>query len=71
MAWNYRVLQYDDGTYGVHEVYYNDAGNITAHTERSFCSGDTLDEISNSIDLMKLSLEKDVLHVDTIKFDIE
>ena len=23
MPWNYRIIQYDDGSYGLHEVYYD------------------------------------------------
>ena len=24
MSWDYRVLRYDDGSFGIHEVYYYD-----------------------------------------------
>ena len=34
MSWNYRVIHYKDGGYGVHEVYYNDAGQAHSWTAR-------------------------------------
>lgn len=26
MSWNYRIIRYGDGGYGLHEVYYDEAG---------------------------------------------
>lgn len=37
MSWNHRILKHvseQDISYGVHEVYYDDAGNPNAWTER-------------------------------------
>lgn len=33
MSWNYRIVRYrDSGAFGLHEVYYNKAGEPTAMT---------------------------------------
>ena len=34
MSWNYRIVKHPDGTYGIHEAYYNDDGEIWALTEK-------------------------------------
>lgn len=33
MSWNYRIVKRQDGLYGLHEVYYNKAGEAWAMTE--------------------------------------
>lgn len=37
MSWNYRVFRYDEDppAYGIHEVYYDDDGNVESITERA------------------------------------
>ncbi len=32
--WNYRMVHMRDGSYSVHEVYYNDAGEATSMTRK-------------------------------------
>jgi len=32
MVWNYRVIKYADGRFGLHEVYYDDDGIPTGRT---------------------------------------
>ena len=32
MTWNYRVIRYEDGSSGLHEVYYDDNDKITFWT---------------------------------------
>ena len=27
MTWNYRLVKHNDGTHGIHEVFYDDDGN--------------------------------------------
>jgi hypothetical protein len=32
MSWNYRIIHYANGAYGLHEVHYDDEGNISTRT---------------------------------------
>lgn len=32
MTWNYRVIRYEQGGYGLHEVYYDEAGEPNGMT---------------------------------------
>ena len=34
MTWNYRIIHYKDGGYGLHEVFYNEEGSIDGWTEQ-------------------------------------
>lgn len=34
-TWNYRIVRYANGGYGLHEVYYDESGMITARTENA------------------------------------
>jgi len=42
MSWNYRVCRYPQGGVGLHEVYYDEAGNMNGWTEKpvGFADGD-------------------------------
>lgn len=75
--WNYRVCKttYSKGTQGeevgfaIHDVYYNDKGEITAVTENSVGPyGETVDELLHSIDRMRESVNKEVIDLDTLVF---
>ena len=33
-TWNYRVVRYDDGDLGLHEIYYDDQGKPVMMTEQ-------------------------------------
>jgi len=35
MYWNYRIMQYPDGECGIHEVYYDDDGNVESWTQNA------------------------------------
>lgn len=56
MTWNYRVVRYRNGEgYGLHEVYYDAAGQPWAMTEKpaTFCAhieDDAQCDISNSLE---------------------
>ncbi len=55
MSWNYRLVKYkaveiagvlEEPGYGIHEVYYNQAGEAWAMTEQPVAfAGDTRDEV--------------------------
>ena len=49
MSWNYRVIFQDD-CYSIHEVYYDDEGNIESWTERAVgISGETIRELKGDL----------------------
>jgi len=63
--WNYRVVKTahsDIDCFGVHEVYYNEAGEIFAYTERAIEPyGESLEELRLSMGLIALALQHPVL----------
>jgi undecaprenyl pyrophosphate synthase len=65
--WNYRVMRRhykyaDKLTYEIHEVYYDDSGNVQRHTlEASDPFGETVEELKEDIELMLLAFDKPVL----------
>lgn len=58
--WNYRIT-FDGVEYAVREVYYDAAGYPTSWTDVVTITGLTVSEIHDTIELMKLALEKDVI----------
>lgn len=70
--WNYRIIK-DGETYGLYEVFYNDDGDISFHSENPDVVGESVDEIISSLELMlgdakKHIKEKPVLEKDKIEF---
>jgi hypothetical protein len=64
MSWNYRVILQDD-YYSIHEVYYDDDGNIESWTEQPVgIGGETLEELKGDLEYYKHALEKPVLKYD-------
>ena len=65
--WNYRVMrrQYkndDDPVYTIHEVYYNDNGDVEGHTQDAvYAYGNTAEELKADLELMLLAFDKPVL----------
>ena len=61
--WNYRIIEYIDGGYGVHEVYYNEDGKPDGYTECAVTfGGEGLEEVVASLQLaLKDITEKEVL----------
>ena len=49
--WNYRIIK-DGETYGLYEVFYNDDGEISAHSEKPDTIGESVDDIIKSLELM-------------------
>lgn len=52
MSWNYRIMSYAEGGLGVHEVYYDDVGNVTGWTEKPMITGDTREELIRTLAMM-------------------
>ena len=70
--WNYRIIK-DAETYGLYEVFYNDDGDISFHSENPDTIGESVDDIVKSLELMlgdakKHIKEKPVLEKDKIEF---
>lgn len=51
MSWNYRIVEYHNGSgFGLHEVYYNEAGEPATMSERpTGFVGESPDEISDAL----------------------
>lgn len=63
MAWNYRVM-FDGTEYSVREVYYDDGGFPNGWTANPIPPvGLTLSELHDTLELMKLALDKEVISI--------
>lgn len=68
MTWNYRVIE-DKEVFRIHEVYYNDTGEITAISEDPIVpEGETLEELKDDLEYYFAALKNPVLKKDEIKF---
>ncbi len=68
MVWNYRVIEHDK-MFCIHEVYYNDNGDITAISEDAMPQhGETLEELANDMKYFLQALNRPVLSKEEIKF---
>lgn len=62
MTWNYRVCVTENGSYEIHEVYYDSLGRPEYRTARSVSPyGESLTELKKELEMMKAALEKPVL----------
>jgi hypothetical protein len=66
--WNYRVIEHEKMFY-IHEVYYNDKGEITAISENPMhpC-GESLDELKSDMEYFLQALNRPVLKKEEIRF---
>tara|TARA_Y100000310_G_C20446480_1_gene698670 strand:- start:231 stop:536 length:306 start_codon:yes stop_codon:yes gene_type:complete len=55
--WNYRIIK-DGETYGLYEVFYNDDGEISAHSENPEVVGESVEDIKSSLELMLKDVKK-------------
>ena len=68
MVWNYRVIEHDR-FFAIHEVYYNDKGDITAISEDPMHpQGETLKELKNDMKYFLQAFNRPVLKKEEIKF---
>lgn len=68
MTWDYRIIE-DKENFRIHEVYYNDAGEITAISEDSIApEGETLEELKDDLKYYFAALKRPVLKKDEITF---
>ena len=63
--WNHRVIQRivgDEVEFGIHEVYYNDDGDVEGYTEQPVrVYGETLDELRETLERMLRCLDHPVI----------
>lgn len=68
MVWNYRIIEHDRMFY-IHEVYYNDNGDITAISEDPMHPhGETLEELKNDLEYFRQAFIRPILKKEKIKF---
>ena len=68
MNWDYRVINHD-GMFTIHEVSYNDRGDITSISQDPMGpSGDTLEELKDDMEYFLRALEMPVLKKEEIVF---
>jgi len=61
--WNHRVVQNDkDGLLQIHEIYYNDNGEIWLWSNPVTPSGETIDELKNDVEYFIAAFDKPVLN---------
>ena len=58
MTWNYRIIHYTAGGYGLHEVFYDDKGEVEGWTDQAIDFGCDEDEGKEGvIKSLKLALK--------------
>jgi hypothetical protein len=68
MTWNYRVIQ-DEGMFHIHEVYYSEAGEITAISENPIApAGESLEELAKDLEHYAEAMNKPALRRAEIVF---
>lgn len=68
MRWDYRVIEHN-GMFTIHEVYYNDRGDITSMSQDPMGpSGDTLEELKGDMEYFLQALGLPVLKKEEIVF---
>lgn len=68
MIWDYRVVL-DKDVFQIYEVYYNEAGEITAITEDRIAPlGETLEELQDDLEYYSRALKMPVLKMEEIVF---
>ena len=68
MNWDYRVIKHS-GMFTIHEVYYNDKGDITSISQDPMGpSGDTLEELKDDMKYFLQALDMPVLEKEEIVF---
>lgn len=66
MSWNYRIMKRktseSDFEFGIYEVYYNEDGSVSGHTENSLTPVvDNLEGLKQEIKIMLKAFDQDVL----------
>ena len=69
MNWDYRIIRYADGAgYGLHEVYYDDDGEIDMMTEDAVgARGDTPADVVETLLMMLRDARRDLMNGDVVE----
>mgnify|MGYP000312376618 CR=1 FL=1 len=57
--WNYRVIRKGD-EYGLYEVFYNDDGEISAHSEKPDIVGESVEDLMSGLSLMQKDIQRTI-----------
>jgi len=62
--WNYRILEAEDGTLGIHEVYYDDNAQPISCTADpvELCDWTTLMDLVGTVEQIQNALHKPILN---------
>lgn len=65
MSWNYRIMKREihsgEFEYSIHEVYYDDEGNIIGTSEPMIPSCPSPEAILEEFEMMKTAFEREIL----------
>ena len=65
-TWNYRVVE-NEGSFAIHEAYYDDAGNVTNITVEAVAPlGDSLEELRADLEKFCQALAAPVLPYEAV-----
>ena len=72
--WNNRIVKHEKDDivwYAVHEVFYNDSGEICGYTERPITIlGETVEDVKSQLEMIMKDIEKhEVVDASTVKFE--
>lgn len=68
MTWNYRVIESED-MFHIHEVYYNNKGEITAISENPIApAGETIEELKSALTYYQQAVKRPILKRKEIEF---
>ena len=65
--WNHRIMRHNDDPtwYGLHEVYYNDAGQVVAWTDSPVTvTGESVDDLCGLVEFMQNDKTRPLLDYD-------
>ena len=70
ISWDYRVIEHD-GAFTVHEVHYNERGDIISFSEDPMGpSGETLEELKADMEYFLQAFNRPVLRKEEIEFAV-
>jgi hypothetical protein len=61
MSWNCRIMQYKDGSLGIHEVYYEDGEVQGVTLDAVGCHGDDLEDLRLGLEHKLKALDAPIL----------
>lgn len=65
MAWNYRTMKYECGSFGLHEVFYKENGEIDGFTDTPVVIYDNNTDFLEVLKMMKEAQNRTIIDFDT------